>query len=190
MAFRKFCKFVLMIGILPFLTGARYQDVSTYALKARSSKLSGLSQLEIQRDLTLFSPKDQRAIDTMARTIFGEARGEQTDHAVLAIAHVILNRVEHKKWPSDAAAVSKQRLQFSCWNKNDPNCALIKRVTLRNKNFRRAYRAAINAMLRKEDPTNGANHYHSVYMKRKPKWARCKYVTSVGRFGNHLFYKV
>ena len=171
---------------MPFLMGAGGQQ----AYFPRSHSLSGLSRVEIERDLRLFSKSQRVAIDVMARTLFGEARGEKTDEALMAIAHVILNRTVQKGWPNSPEKVARQRSQFSCWNRNDPNCQLIQRVSLESKHFRRAYRAAMNAMLRKADPINGANHYHSIHMKKQPFWASCEQGKKVARFGNHLFYKL
>ncbi len=144
---------------------------------------------DIQYDLWMFSPSKRQSIDIMARTIYGEARGEKTTRALLAIAHVILNRVEHKNWGQTAKDVIQQPLQFSCWNTNDPNRDIIQNVTLENPEFRRAYRVAIMAIQRKIDPTKGATHYHSKHMKKKPLWAKTKALNPTGQFGNHVFYK-
>ena len=62
-------------------------------------------------------------IDTLARTIYGEAEGEPT-LGKRAIASVVLNRYRRHTWFSgeDIAATCKFRVagskyyQFSCWN--------------------------------------------------------------------------
>ena len=65
-------------------------------------------------------------IDTLARTIYGEARGESRQGKI-AVACVILNRVKRKKmcgWReingykvATVAATCLKPWQFSCWNK-------------------------------------------------------------------------
>src|SRR5512134_3045692 len=57
-------------------------------------------------------------LSVMARTVYGEARGEPHEGR-LAVAHVILNRARAGGW--FGAGVSEVCLQFSCWNPGDPN---------------------------------------------------------------------
>lgn len=159
-------------------------------MKNQVIKLGDISAQAIKNGLKGLSTKQKKEVDIMARTIYGEARGEKSDQALVAIAHVILNRANDKenKWAKCPIKVSTQRRQFSCWNRNDPNYRLITKVTLKNKNFRRAYKAALIA-LANTDVTNGANHYHSVFMRRKPKWTRNKKMIALAQIGNHKFYR-
>lgn len=57
-------------------------------------------------------------IDILARTIYGEARGEKTA-GKKAVACVIMNRYKAKKWFSGKtiAETCQKPWQFSCWNK-------------------------------------------------------------------------
>jgi N-acetylmuramoyl-L-alanine amidase len=183
-----FVRTIIFVCSLPILMGLRFIDAVTITHGVHTP-LHGFSRYQIERDLGALSPKTRKHIDTMARTIYGEARGEKDDQALLAVAHVILNRAAHKNWGDSPKKVALERAQFSCWNANDPNCQLLGQLTLEDPHFRRAYRAAIVAMQRTEDPTNGATHYHSVHLKRKPKWAKNRNFKSVGRFGNHAFYR-
>ena len=77
-------------------------------------------------------------IDTLARTIYGEARGEDRQSKI-AVACVILNRVQQRKQcgyrnidgrkiPTIAATCLKP-WQFSCWNEKDPNRKVILKVS-------------------------------------------------------------
>lgn len=124
-------------------------------------------------------------LDTMARTVFGEARGE-SDAGKIAVAHVILNRakVPGKTWWGDTIAeVCHKPWQFSCWNPGDPNREAVEAVTLDDPVFRACVRACL-AALDGADPTGGATHYHVRGLSAK--WARGK--TPCATIGNHLFY--
>lgn len=74
-----------------------------------------------------------RDTDILARTIYGEARGESISGQE-AIASVILNRVAFAKrrgrywWGNTIAGVCLAPWQFSCWNENDPNRKIIERA--------------------------------------------------------------
>ena len=133
--------------------------------------------------------------DILARTIFGEARGEGLE-GMEAVACVIMNRVKAKKWftgyimqngqkiPSVAQTCLK-KAQFSCWNKNDPNYRILQKIGAENPLFRECLiiaKHAINGKL--QDFTNGALYYHTKQIK--PKWAIG--TSPCYEVKNHLFY--
>lgn len=178
--------FVLLIGLLgAHIPMAPHAEVASIAYGKRTV---GHTLRDIQRDLRKLTPAQAYQIDIMARTIYGEGRGEQSLRSLEAIAHVIMNRTKdsNKRWPTHIVGVVKQKLQFSCWNSNDPNIQTIKKVTLRDSNFRRCYRAALNAMYAK-DVIRGANHYHTIDVS--PEWTKNKNMVRVARIGKHIFYK-
>ena len=129
-------------------------------------------------------------VDILARTIYGEARGESIS-GMEAVASVVLNRAAFSKrrghywWGNTVADVCRQPWQFSCWNKNDPNYRLINSVGDTDIVFcicRRIAHRAISGLL--EDATGGATHYHT--RTSRPAW-------SVGHIpcaeiGHHFFY--
>lgn len=123
--------------------------------------------------------------DTLARTIYGEARGESV-RGKEAVAAVVMNRVRRPGWwGRSVEEVCRRPWQFSCWNDNDPNCVKIQRVKDDDRVFRicvRIARRAIAGVI--DDPTKGATHYHVRGML--PPWAR-KLAPSA-EIGNHLFY--
>lgn len=134
-------------------------------------------------------------VDILARTLYGEARGEGIE-GMEAVACVIINRYNAKKWftgyiyengqkvPSIAQTCLK-KFQFSCWNKNDPNFPALKKITVDDKIFRECLLIAQKAIEGKlEDFTNGALFYHTRQIK--PQWARKK--TPCYEVKNHLFY--
>ncbi|CAA7617668.1 cell wall hydrolase [Magnetospirillum sp. UT-4] len=131
-------------------------------------------------------------IDILARTLWGEARGEPL-RGIEAVAAVVMNRVARAKaaggrywWGGDVATVCRRPWQFSCWNENDPNSGKCAAITTENRAFRlcvRVARRAVAGVL--EDPTGGATHYHVRGLS--PPWARGRSPTA--DIGNHLFYK-
>jgi N-acetylmuramoyl-L-alanine amidase len=81
--------------------------------------------------------------DTMARTIWGEGRGEPWIGQI-AIGFVIKNRTETpRRWRDTIHATCRQRYQFSCWLIADPNRALILKLdAMKDLSFRIALAAA------------------------------------------------
>ena len=128
--------------------------------------------------------------DILARTLYGEARGEGLI-GIEAVANVILNRVALSKqhqlwWGKTISEVCLKPFQFSCWTPADKNFYQLIRVTSENSVFRMCQRVAnraLNGTL--TDITHGATHYHS--KKVNPAWAR--QLTPVYEYGNHLFYR-
>lgn len=57
-------------------------------------------------------------------TVYGEARGENAASR-RAIAWIIRNRFSKKKGKDSYRKIVLRRLQFACWNKNDPNYKLL-----------------------------------------------------------------
>lgn len=126
----------------------------------------------------------QKDIDVLARTIYGEARGEKTE-GMIAVGQVILNRYRSNKWfAGDTIAETCQKpWQFSCWNMNDPNRKkLLNATEAVLKPFWNIAERLINGEY--EDKTFGATHYHT--KKIKPAWAKGK--TPCAIIGGHVFY--
>ena len=139
-------------------------------------------------------PPDHRidAIDILARTIWGEARGEPLKGQE-AIAAVVLNRVEAARrrpnhwWGATVAEVCRKRHQFSCWNEDDPNRAKLMQVEPGDPIFATCLRIARRAHAGVlADPTRGATHYHA--RATEPFWAKGKAPTA--EIGGHLFYRL
>ena len=136
----------------------------------------------------VFTPTVEREVDAVARTIWGEARGEGRA-GMEAVANVIMNRVADRRWGGDAADVALAPFQFSAWNTGDPNRALMIGVNENDPNFRTAMDIARRAVAgRLPDRTNGATHFHTSYIARVPSWARAPGARVVARIGGHVFY--
>lgn len=131
-------------------------------------------------------------IDILARTLWGEARGESLQGQE-AVANVIMNRLALARkrgtfwWGNTIESICRKPYQFSCWNSNDPNYPKIMQVTLADPVFaqcQRIARRAIRGLL--ADHTFGADHYHALSVS--PSWARSDAITAT--IGNHVFYKL
>ncbi|KQV21117.1 hydrolase [Pseudomonas sp. Root329] len=141
-------------------------------------------------------PVTDRDRDILARTLWGEARGESLAGQI-AVAWTIRNRVEmdlHKDgksdwWGEGYAGVCQAKYQFSCWNRNDPNYAYLsgaKPIPFRE--FAQAQIAADQVLAGKlPDPTGGATHYYATTMPKAPDWAAKAKQTL--KLGNHVFFK-
>lgn len=124
--------------------------------------------------------------DILIRTALGEARGEGVD-GMADVVHVILNRANSGRFPTDPAEVALQDKQFSTWNKgaggNNPQ---------QFKPGSKAYQTAADvvnlvASGQAPDMTGGALDYHASNVS--PYWADSK----KGRYGTierngHTFY--
>lgn len=129
---------------------------------------------------------------TIARTVWGEARGEPWI-GMVAVAWVIRNRAARPSWwGRDYETVCRAPRQFSCW---DDTPAIFDQTP---RSMPIPYAAACAVALGDEpDPTDGATHYHSI---RRPSWARqwppswaasqtATSLTETARIGGHVFYR-
>ncbi len=129
--------------------------------------------------------KPGSAVDVLARTVYGEARGESV-RGKEAVAAVVMNRVRRGGWWGETVEhVCRKPNQFSCWNRTDPNRVKVERADQSDRVFRicvRIARRAVAGVL--GDPTRGATHYHTRAVA--PAWARA--LEPSAEIGNHLFY--
>lgn len=127
---------------------------------------------------------DELDRDVMARTIYGEARGE-SQLGRIAVGRCILNRFRSGRWYAGKtiADTCKKPWQFSCWNLNDPN--RVKLLNATADELKDAL-AAVDSAERGEGPDWLANctHYHT--LNTHPTWAAGQ--TPAGQIGDHLFY--
>ncbi len=155
--------------------------------KTKPEKLFDIKSMK--RETTLEARRN-REVDVLARTIYGEARGE-TVRGKEAVACVILNRVKraHDRggywWGNTIEEVCLKPWQFSCWNEGDPNRAKILSVEPGHRVFDtclRIARRAVSGCI--DDMTKGATHYHTKHVS--PPWSRGKPVSF--ELGRHEFY--
>ena len=132
-------------------------------------------------------------IDILARTIYGEARGEPLEGQI-AVAWVVRNRAtlaDHRRQfgIGTLASACQAPWQFSCWNENDPNRQKLFAVDLNDPIFRRCYFAALGVVDVDYgfayDPTHGALFYYADTID-PPSWAVGKPYIQIG---HHRFIK-
>jgi len=125
------------------------------------------------------------ALICLAMNVYYEARGEDM-MGKYAVAQVVMNRVEHDRFPDTVCAVVKQRrspelhqCQFSWYCDGKPE---------RPTNARAWAEAQMIAQDvldgTVDDITNGSLFYHADYVS--PYWA--KEFTHTVTYGSHLFY--
>ena len=129
-------------------------------------------------------------VNTLACTVFGEARGESHDGKV-AIANVVMNRVansvgRHQFGDGTVSSACLAPWQFSCWNKNDPNRSVIQSADTSDPVFAECLDIATAACAGTlDDITNGATFYY-VNGSPMPSWAVGQ--TPCAQIGKHLFF--
>ena len=109
----------------------------------------------------------------LARAVYGEARGEPYKGKV-AVASVILNRVESSSFPNSVAGVIYQNGAFDVVKDGQINLSP-------NSEAVKAARDAMNGY----DPTNGCLYYHNP-AKSTNKWMLSQPVTV--KIGSHAFF--
>lgn len=122
----------------------------------------------------------------LARTIYGEARGESA-LGQRAVAWVVRNRAE--KYGLGLAEAALKSVHFSAWNnarENDANQLAMMLADLTDRDYASCLiEAACVAHGMNTDPTHGATHYHAQSIN-PPAWALGKPYISIG---SHRFYR-
>jgi spore germination cell wall hydrolase CwlJ-like protein len=135
------------------------------------------------------------AIDTVARTIWAEARGEG-EAGMTAVAAVIRNRLELSTrlggrhwWGSDWIGVCRARGQFAAWKPANPNRAKLLTVGDADPDFRLAKRIAADTIAGKiPDPTFGATAYKLAAAPWPYSWGHFR--LPLIEIGRHGFYNL
>jgi spore germination cell wall hydrolase CwlJ-like protein len=133
------------------------------------------------------------SIMCLAMAVYFEARGEPMVGQV-AVAQVVMSRVEDDRFPDTVCEVVKQgyyyswnadfpikhKCQFSFWCDGKPETIEDEYAFQWAKNVAEA---TIHGKL--YDTTQGATHYHAYYVK--PSWS--KHLTRTVRINDHIFYR-
>lgn len=121
----------------------------------------------------------------LAEAIYFEARGEPISGQV-AVAEVVLNRVDSPVYPDSVCAVTHQgvgsgracQFSYACDGRPD-----VMRTPLSRERAGKLARLLLDGHPRRV--TEGATHFHATYVR--PSWAR-QYPRTAA-IGNHVFYR-
>ncbi|NLL18663.1 MAG: spore cortex-lytic protein [Clostridia bacterium] len=120
----------------------------------------------IKKDLS------EEDMELLARTVYGEARGESFEGQV-AVAAVIVNRMEHPEFPDEVEKIIYEPLAFTAVADGQINLGYDEQ----------AYEA-VKAALAGQDPSGGALYYYNPE-KSTSKWIWSRQV--IKRIGKHTF---
>lgn len=121
---------------------------------------------------------DGRDLSCLTEALYYEARGEGVQ-GQKAVAEVILNRVDHPRFPKSVCGVVNQSGQFSYHGR------VSKRFNERGA-YQQAKTIARAALLgAPRNLTNGATYFHTGGVR--PSWSR-KFLRTT-RIGSHIFYR-
>lgn len=140
----------------------------------------------------LYSSEQRPEEYCLAQNIYYEARGSNRADRI-AVADVVLNRVEDTRYPNTICEVVKQGLQDSAGNMIRHQCQFSwycdgkSDVPQDQDLWIDAQQIAYNMVVHRDGRglTEGATHYHANYVN--PSWARD--LQLVGRIGVHIFYR-
>ncbi len=128
----------------------------------------------------------------LARAIFGEARS-LPEKGRIAVGWSIKNRVIDVRWGDNYHDVILEDKQYSAFNKNDPNYPYVLNPLSdpsQADDWLECYKIAGQVMVGEvSDPTGGANHYFSEFIK-PPYWTKNKNAHLKLKVGNTLFYEL
>lgn len=124
--------------------------------------------------------------EVLARTIYGEARGEP-EEGQYAVGATVVNRLALNTWYGDTIThVCLKPYQYSCWLKSDPNYTKLLDIADDDPLLLPFIYIAENVINGVEDPTHGATHYYAVSIP-PPAWIAN--ATFTVQIGHHRFYK-
>ena len=140
----------------------------------------------------LFSPEHNPEAWCMAQNIYYEARGSNRADRI-AVADVVLNRVQDTRYPNTICEVVRQGKQYADGRMIRNKCQFSWYCDGKS-DWPRDMDAWVDAQMiaynmieyaQGRGLTEGATHYHADYVK--PNWARS--LQLIGSIGVHIFYR-
>lgn len=124
--------------------------------------------------------------EVLAKTIYGEARGEP-EEGQYAVGATVINRLSMHTWYGDTVTgVCLKPYQYSCWLRSDPNYQKLIVMDDSDPLLRPFINIAEEIINGANDPTKGATHYYAVSIP-PPAWIAN--ATFTVQIGHHRFYK-
>lgn len=120
------------------------------------------------------------AFECLTLNAYHEARGESSE-GIIAVSHVVLNRVLSREYPDKVCDVVYQPYQFS-WTNDD-----ISDIPSEQHSWETVQYLTLSAMalyIRGDDYSDGSKWYHAKHVS--PKWSQKASVTA--DIGNHIFF--
>lgn len=155
----------VLLALTPALAAPAFADGQSQVKRVTKAKRTAAAAQISQRDL-----------ECLSEALYFEARGEGAK-GQRAVAEVILNRVDHPRFPKTVCGVVNQRGQFT-YNKN---------ARIREKGtYARVQKVAMAALSgAPRTLTKGATYFHTPAVR--PSWSR-RFERTV-RIGAHIFYR-
>lgn len=151
-------------------------------------KLSGLRATQSATPVAFTSLKDrERQLRCMADNIYFEA-GSESAEGKIAVAQVVMNRVDDPRFPKDPCQVIYQKnvvyerviCQFS-WYCEGPAYRRVRDQERWNESYDAAKMVLLEGF--RLPSLRDALYYHADYVN--PRWGK----PQVGKIGRHIFYK-
>ena len=167
-----FCFFLFSLFLCINVKALESEDYESEAFKAQSEAIGVFNNNNNESNYYLTDSD----VYLMAKVVFAESSSEPYEGKV-AVASVILNRLNHPEFPKTVNEVIKQKNAFSCLIKGE--LKVVPDVS--------SYKAVYDA-LKGIDPTSEALFYYN------PKIATSSWMKNVGKhnikiIGNHVFFK-
>ncbi len=159
--------------------------VSTADLPASPAKATAAVRLDFGSLDAMPQATGDAQWKCLAQAIYFEARGEPLEGQI-AVAEVVLNRVDNSRFPSSVCGVTRQgvgsgggcQFSYAC----DRNSDVMKSADARQRSEKLA---ALMLAGRARTVTGGATYFHTRSIR--PDWARR--FTRTATIGHHLFYR-
>jgi len=135
------------------------------------------------RELVGMMEQDAELTDQMqclAGAVYFESRGEPLS-GQLAVAQVVINRAEDRRWPASYCGVVYQRAQFSFVRGG--KMPLIRTSSAAWRRAKAVARIAHDGLW--ESEAADAVYFHATYVR--PRWSRAK--TRLAQIDSHIFYR-
>ena len=154
--------------------------------------IAGIGFAQAGQAKGLFTAEDKPEMWCLAQNVYYEARGSNRADRI-AVADVVLNRVQHTYYPNTICGVVHQGKQYASGQMIRNKCQFSwycdgkADVPTNAEAWERSRKLARDIYLHKAyiGITEGATHYHANYVK--PKWRLSLDRTT--RVGSHIFYR-
>lgn len=100
---------------------------------------------------------------------------------MLAVANVVMNRVNDRRFPNTIEEVVHQRHQFECIQNG-------KRGDFKDRTYRETFSLALEFLDGKTPRITTANHYYADWIPEVPYWSDPS--KRLGKIGRHVFYRL